>query len=42
MDKKEYTTPDLVEHGSVADLTQTGNTNPGGDGKEGSVPSQGQ
>lgn len=41
MDKKEYTTPDLVEHGSVTDLTQTGLTNPGDDGKSGSAPSQG-
>lgn len=37
-----YTSPDLQEWGSVTDLTQTGQTNPGDDGKSGSKPSQGQ
>jgi hypothetical protein len=34
---KSYETPKLVTLGSVADLTQTGLTNPGGDLKQGSV-----
>jgi hypothetical protein len=42
MDKKDYTTPELRTWGTVTDLTQTGKTNPGADGKSGSRPSQGQ
>lgn len=41
MDKRTYQTPKLVNLGSVADLTQTGKTNPGPDAKSGSVSSQG-
>jgi hypothetical protein len=41
MDKRAYETPKLVELGTVADLTQTGKTNPGSDGKGGSAASQG-
>jgi hypothetical protein len=41
MSKQTYTQPHLEAIGSVADLTRTGATNPGGDGKEGSVASQG-
>jgi hypothetical protein len=37
MDKRTYETPKLVNLGSVADLTQLGNTHPGGDAKGGSV-----
>jgi hypothetical protein len=40
--KQPYVRPELKMLGSVADLTRTGATNPGGDGKEGSVASQGQ
>jgi hypothetical protein len=39
--KKPYTSPELKKWGTVADLTQTGMTNPGGDGKGGSASSQG-
>jgi len=39
---KTYSTPSLSEWGTVTDLTQTGLTNPGDDGKSGSRPSQGQ
>ena len=39
--KKAYTTPSLTKWGKVAELTQTGKTNPGTDGKSGSRPSQG-
>jgi hypothetical protein len=39
--KKEYQRPELKNWGTVADLTQTGLTNPGGDAKSGSRPSQG-
>lgn len=42
MEKKDYTAPELVTWGTVADLTQTGQTNPGDDGKTGSRPSNGQ
>ncbi len=37
-----YKAPKLVTLGSVADLTQTGTTNPGGDAKQGSVDSRGK
>jgi hypothetical protein len=40
-DKKVYASPSLKKWGKVADLTQTGQTNPGGDGKQGSAASQG-
>lgn len=40
--KKSYTSPELRKWGTVANLTQTGLTNPGADGKGGSRPSQGQ
>jgi hypothetical protein len=39
---KDYTTPEIRSLGTVTDLTQTGQTNPGDDGKSGSRPSQGQ
>jgi hypothetical protein len=39
--KKTYQSPSLKALGKVADLTRTGLTNPGGDGKEGSVASMG-
>jgi len=39
---KTYSTPSLSEWGTVTDLTHTGLTNPGDDGKAGSRPSQGQ
>lgn len=39
--KKVYTAPELEEFGKIADLTQTGLTNPGDDLKNGSVASQG-
>jgi hypothetical protein len=42
MKKQPYTQPHLEAIGSVADLTRTGLTQPGGDGKEGSVASMGQ
>ena len=38
---KEYSRPELRAWGSVTELTQTGQTNPGTDGKAGSRPSQG-
>lgn len=38
---KTYSTPSLREWGSVTELTQTGQTNPGGDGKDGSSSSMG-
>jgi hypothetical protein len=41
-DKKGYTSPSLKTWGKVRDLTQTGLTNPGADGKAGSRPSEGQ
>jgi hypothetical protein len=37
MDKRTYETPKLVNLGTVADLTLVGMTNPGGDGRGGSV-----
>lgn len=42
MEKKAYTPPKLKKWGTVADLTKTGRTNPGADGKGGSAASQGQ
>jgi hypothetical protein len=36
--KRLYVRPELKVLGSVADLTRTGGTNPGVDGKGGSVP----
>jgi len=39
--KKEYTAPELKTWGTVADLTQTGRTNPGPDAKGGSSASKG-
>lgn len=39
--KKSYTTPKLKKWGTVAEMTQTGQTNPGADGKGGSAASQG-
>jgi hypothetical protein len=38
---KDYTTPEVEDFGTVADLTQTGLTNPGADAKAGSRPSNG-
>lgn len=40
--KKTYTSPELKKWGKVSDLTKTGGTNPGGDGKSGSRPSNGK
>ena len=40
--KTPYTEPHLKKIGSIADLTLTGQTEPGGDGKDGSVASMGQ
>jgi hypothetical protein len=39
--KKDYAKPELKELGSVAELTQTGQTMPGMDGKGGSAASRG-
>ena len=39
---EDYQEPKLDAWGSVADLTETGLTNPGTDGKVGSRPSEGQ
>ena len=39
--KQPYVRPELHQLGSVADLTRTGGTNPGEDGKSGSVSSKG-
>lgn len=41
MEKKAYTPPKLNKWGTVADLTKTGNTMPGTDGKGGSAASTG-
>lgn len=41
-EKKVYKKPEIKVWGSVKDLTKTGLTHPGGDGKIGSVPSMGQ
>lgn len=40
-EKKVYKTPEFSGFGSVTDVTQTGLTNPGDDGKAGSRPSSG-
>lgn len=40
-EKKAYRKPEIREWGTVADLTATGATNPGSDGKDGSGPSEG-
>jgi hypothetical protein len=37
MTNRTYQAPKLVDLGKVADLTQVGLTNPGGDAKSGSV-----
>jgi hypothetical protein len=42
MEKKAYTPPKLKKWGTVADLTKTGMTTAGADGKGGSAPSQGR
>ena len=34
---EEYKTPELEDFGTVTDLTQVGQTNPGGDTRQGSV-----
>jgi hypothetical protein len=39
--RKRYTPPTLKAWGTVAELTQTGNTREGGDAKGGSASSQG-
>ena len=39
--KKEYNKPSIEDFGTVTELTATGLTNPGGDGKSGSVASRG-
>ncbi len=39
---KSYSAPEFEEFGTVADLTETGLTNPGDDAKIGSVASPGQ
>jgi hypothetical protein len=41
-EKKDYTSPTLKTWGKVRDLTQTGRTHPGGDGKDGSSASSGE
>lgn len=41
MDKQGYSSPELTEHGSLTDLTQTGRTRPGNDIKGGSAASNG-
>lgn len=41
MDKQEYAAPELTDHGSLAELTETGLTHPGQDLKFGSRPSAG-
>lgn len=38
---KNYAAPEFEEYGTVTDLTETGQTNPGGDAKNGSVGSPG-
>lgn len=35
--KRPYVRPELKTLGSVADLTRSGRSNPGGDGKNGTV-----
>jgi hypothetical protein len=39
--KKEYCKPSIEDFGTVTELTATGKSNPGGDGKVGSVNSNG-
>lgn len=39
--REDYNEPEIETWGSVTDLTETGLTNPGDDGKAGSRPSQG-
>jgi hypothetical protein len=38
---KDYKEPEIRDLGTVTDLTKTGLTNPGGDAKGGSQPSNG-
>lgn len=40
-EKKRYQKPELQDWGTVRELTATGQTNPGGDAKQGSVASRG-
>lgn len=40
-EKKAYTAPSIEDFGAVTDLTATGQTQPGGDAKAGSVMSPG-
>jgi hypothetical protein len=40
-EKRSYVRPTIEDFGKVVDLTATGNTNPGGDQKGGSVLSNG-
>jgi hypothetical protein len=40
-EKKQYEKPAISNWGTVADLTKTGRTQPGDDGKGGSAASQG-
>ena len=39
---KEYKAPEIRDLGTVTELTQTGKTMPGEDGKSGSAASKGQ
>lgn len=39
--KKQYRKPEVQDWGTVTDLTATGQTHPGADGKAGSASSQG-
>jgi hypothetical protein len=41
-DRKPYAAPSLKKWGKVAELTQTGLTQAGGDAKAGSRPSEGE
>lgn len=41
VNRKPYEAPEIEDWGTVADLTETGLTHPGGDLKSGSVASQG-
>ncbi|MFQ5680297.1 MAG: hypothetical protein ACE5HP_12670 [Gemmatimonadota bacterium] len=40
--KKPYRSPEIIDWGTVTDLTATGKTRPGSDLKAGSAASQGQ
>jgi hypothetical protein len=40
--RQGYSTPEIEDYGTVADLTETGNTNPGSDVKGGSRPTPGR